>query len=129
MLTENYQDEDINNIGATRQVLIPQGGISINSLAQYMNNDGLKGLEIARSMHPSELIQLVKDSNLRGRGGAGFPVGVKWETVASSECPTRFVVCNSAEGEPGTYKDRYLIRKNPYQLIEGILIAAHAVGA
>jgi NADH:ubiquinone oxidoreductase subunit F (NADH-binding) len=66
---------------------------------------------------------------LRGRGGAGFPTGVKWSSVASHPCRTRYVVCNAAEGEPGTFKDRFLIRHNPYAVIEGILIAAHVVGA
>lgn len=90
---------------------------------------GLKGLERARSLSPRQVIDVVKKSGLRGRGGAGFPAGVKWESVAADESETKYVVCNSAEGEPGTYKDRYLLRKNPYQMLEGVLIASYAVGA
>jgi NADH-quinone oxidoreductase subunit F len=66
---------------------------------------------------------------LRGRGGAGFPTAQKWQTLAKHPCSTRYVVCNAAEGEPGTFKDRYLIRKNPYAVIEGLIIAARTIQA
>jgi NADH:ubiquinone oxidoreductase subunit F (NADH-binding) len=68
-------------------------------------------------------------SGLRGRGGGGFPTGVKWESIAAGGGGRRFIVCNGAEGEPGTFKDRALLRANPYQLVEGLLIGAFAVGA
>ncbi|MDP9209029.1 MAG: SLBB domain-containing protein, partial [Actinomycetota bacterium] len=70
-----------------------------------------------------------KASGLRGRGGAGFPTATKWQAVRSHPCPTRYVVCNAAEGEPGTFKDRWLLRHNPYQVIEGLAVAALTVGA
>ncbi|MDE2490823.1 MAG: SLBB domain-containing protein [Elusimicrobia bacterium] len=83
----------------------------------------------AREMAPEAVLDEVLKSGLRGRGGAGFPTARKWATVKSHWCPTRYVVCNAAEGEPGTFKDRFLIRKNPYATLEGMLIACHVVGA
>jgi len=68
-------------------------------------------------------------SGLRGRGGAGFPTGRKWRTLRDHPCPTRYVVCNAAEGEPGTFKDRYLLRSNPYSTLEGIALACRVIGA
>jgi NADH:ubiquinone oxidoreductase subunit F (NADH-binding) len=75
------------------------------------------------------LIDEVARSGLRGRGGAGFPTWRKWQAIRSHACPTRYVVCNAADGEPGTFKDRQLIRTDPYQTLEGLAIAAHVVGA
>lgn len=112
-----------------KRILLPEDLKPINSLAEYKAQGGLKGLERARLMSPKEIVEEVRRSGLRGRGGAGFPTAVKWETVIQDECPTKYVVCNGAEGEPGTYKDRYLIGKNPYVVFEGMLIAARAVGA
>ncbi|MCU1500936.1 MAG: hypothetical protein JWM12_290, partial [Ilumatobacteraceae bacterium] len=88
-------------------------------------------LEAARLVEPSVLIDLVAESGLRGRGGAGFPTGRKWRTVASYASPTNPtpVVVNAAEGEPGTFKDRAILNENPYLVLEGALIAARAVGA
>ncbi len=80
-------------------------------------------------MSPSAIVQAIRHSRLRGRGGAGFPTGTKWSSVLHGEGATRYVVCNAAEGEPGTFKDRALIRANPYALLEGLLIAGRAVGA
>jgi NADH:ubiquinone oxidoreductase subunit F (NADH-binding) len=93
--------------------------------------DGQQGsaLDKAYSLSPDAIIEELKRSGLRGRGGAGFPTGVKWSSVASHPCQTRYVVCNAAEGEPGTFKDRFLIRKNPRAVVEGLLIAAHVVSA
>src|SRR5688572_5011114 len=69
----------------------------------------------------------VERSGLRGRGGAGFPTGTKWRTIREHPCKTRSVVCNAAEGEPGTFKDRFLIRRNPYAVLEGLALAARVV--
>jgi NADH-quinone oxidoreductase subunit F len=90
---------------------------------------GGRSLGRALEMEPAVVIDRVERSGLRGRGGAGFPAGRKWAAVASDPCRTRFVVCNAAEGEPGTFKDRRLLRHNPYRVLEGLAIAAHAVGA
>lgn len=103
----------------------------VASLESYAEAGGLTGVRAAASMSSEEIIATIEASGLRGRGGAGFPTGVKWRTVASMEStsePTTVVV-NAAEGEPGTYKDRTLLRRNPYRVIEGALIAARAVDA
>ena len=80
-------------------------------------------------MAPGALVQEVQLSHLRGRGGAGFPTGTKWSSVLHGEGETHYAVCNAAEGEPGTFKDRLLMRRNPYVVLEGLLIATHAVTA
>jgi NADH-quinone oxidoreductase subunit F len=103
----------------------------ITSLDHYRSVGGLAGLRIALASHPSEIIASVLDAGLRGRGGAGFPTGRKWQTVAANALSTgpSTVVVNGAEGEPGTFKDRSILRCNPYQVIEGAFVAARAVHA
>jgi NADH-quinone oxidoreductase subunit F len=78
---------------------------------------------------PEHVIAELKRAGLRGRGGAGFPTGIKWEKVLNHRTPERYFVCNAGEHEPGTFKDRYLLRTNPHQVLEGVLIAAHTVKA
>ncbi len=104
-------------------------GDPIPSAEEYVARGGGRGLTAARALAPDDVIELVRRSGLRGRGGAGFPTGIKWSTVRDDPCPTKFVVCNGAEGEPGTFKDRWLLRRNPYLVVEGLGIAAYAVGA
>ncbi|GAC1528311.1 MAG: hypothetical protein NVS3B12_00080 [Acidimicrobiales bacterium] len=103
----------------------------ITSLTEYLARGGGAGLEAALGMTGNELIAIVEASGLRGRGGAGFPTGQKWRTIAaftaSGGAPS--VVVNGAEGEPGTFKDRTILRTNPFAVIEGAVIAARAVGA
>jgi NADH-quinone oxidoreductase subunit F len=101
------------------------------TLDEYVKAGGGRGLEVARQVEPVALIDEVEAAGLRGRGGAGFPTGVKWRTVAAnrSDVEPTTVVVNAAEGEPGTFKDRMLLRMNPYEVIEGAVIAAIAVGA
>ncbi len=86
-------------------------------------------LEKALAIKPEEIIDEITESGLRGLGGAGFPVGRKWRTVREARSDKKFVICNAEEGEPGTFKDRYLIENFPEMVIEGVLIAMHAVGA
>ena len=86
-------------------------------------------MEIALGASPDAVIEEVAKSGLRGRGGAGFPTGEKWRAIRSTGTGARFAVCNGAEGEPATFKDRTLLRRNPYQVLEGLAIAAYAVGA
>lgn len=96
----------------------------------YIKNGGYQALPKALKEHsPDELIEIVKKSGLRGRGGAGFPAGMKWGFVPKDSPKPRFLLCNADEGEPGTFKDRTLIENDPHQLIEGIIIAAYAIGA
>ena len=92
---------------------------------------GGTGLEEARAMSPEQVMDVVAAAGLRGRGGAGFPTAIKWRTVREnrSDALRATVVVNAAEGEPGTFKDRTILRCNPYQVIEGALIGAHVVEA
>ncbi|MBX3066154.1 MAG: NADH-quinone oxidoreductase subunit NuoF [Anaerolineae bacterium] len=94
----------------------------------YAKNGGYEGLRKALSMAPDEVTNLVKDSNLRGRGGAGFPTGLKWSFIAKGQMD-KYVVVNADESEPGTFKDRQLLEKNIHQVIEGALICAYAIQA
>ncbi|MCB1027773.1 MAG: hypothetical protein KDB24_08430 [Microthrixaceae bacterium] len=113
---------------AVNRVLDPA---PVATFDDYVAGGGGAGLAAAAALEPSEVIAQVKASGLRGRGGAGFPTGVKWQTVLGNEsftAPTSVVV-NAAEGEPGTFKDRTLLRTNPYRVLEGALIAAYAVSS
>jgi NADH:ubiquinone oxidoreductase subunit F (NADH-binding) len=101
----------------------------VGSLDDYLAQGGSEGLTNAISRRPEEIINEIKRSGLRGRGGAGFPTGAKWEAVRNAGPGAKYIVCNGAEGEPGTFKDRLLMRRNPYQVIEGLAIGAFAVGA
>ncbi len=107
------------------------GDEPVTSLDDYIQTGGTEGLTAALELEPDEIIAEIKAAGLRGRGGAGFPTGTKWQSVRSSaaEAGSAQFVCNAAEGEPGTFKDRWLMRANPYQVIEGMAIGAFAVGA
>ena len=94
----------------------------------YTKNGGYEGLKKALGMSPESVTQTVKDSNLRGRGGAGFPTGLKWSFVPKVDGP-KYVAVNADESESGTFKDRQIMEKNPHQLIEGALICAFAIQA
>src|SRR5256714_6883348 len=100
------------------------------SLRVYRNNGGYEALKkVLSGMSPDDVINEVKKSALRGRGGAGFPTGMKWNFVPKDSPKEKYVVCNADEFEPGTFKDRYLMERDPHLLIEGMLIAAYALGA
>ncbi len=106
------------------------GLIDPKSIQTYLSHDGFKALEKARKeMTPSAVIDEVKASGLRGRGGAGFPCGIKWEGARNSSGDEKYVICNADEGEVGTFKDRYILQNDPFSLIEGLAIAGYAVGA
>lgn len=100
----------------------------IGQFEVYAKHGGYEGLKKAMSMKPDEVIALVKDSNLRGRGGAGFSAGMKWSFVPKTDGP-KYVAVNADESEPGTFKDREILEKNPHQMIEGALICAYAIQA
>ena len=103
----------------------------VSTLEQYVGGGGGRGLDAAKRLGPSGVLDDLEASGLRGRGGAGFPCGRKWRTVAenrSRSTPTTVVV-NGSEGEPGSFKDRAILRANPFRVLEGALIAAGAVGA
>ena len=99
------------------------------SIDDYRHYQGLKGLERALTMSAPEIIQAVTDSGLRGRGGAGFPTGIKWKTVADAAGPQKYIVCNADEGDSGTFADRMIMEGDPFVLIEGMIIAGLATGA
>lgn len=99
------------------------------SLEDYRANKGMKGLERAVALTPSEIVKQVTDSGLRGRGGAGFPTGIKWKTVADATADQKYIVCNADEGDSGTFADRMIMEGDPFVLIEGMAIAGLAVGA
>ncbi|HUJ16188.1 MAG TPA: NADH-quinone oxidoreductase subunit NuoF [Thermoanaerobaculia bacterium] len=99
------------------------------SIGTYIAAGGYKAAEKALKMKPEEVTQLVKDSELRGRGGAGFPTGNKWSFVPKNAPNPTYLLCNADESEPGTFKDRLLIEKDPHILIEGMIIAGYAIGS
>jgi formate dehydrogenase iron-sulfur subunit len=99
------------------------------SLVDYRAHGGLQGLERALAIGPAATVDEVIGSGLRGRGGAGFPTGIKWRTVAETAADRKYVVCNADEGDSGTFADRMLMEGDPFLIIEGMAIAAHAVGA
>ena len=99
------------------------------SLADYAAHGGWRGLDAARAAPPQQVVDAVKASGLRGRGGAGFPTGIKWQTVLDAAAGAKYVVCNADEGDSGTFADRMLMEGDPFCLIEGMAICAHAVGA
>ena len=99
------------------------------SLSDYENHFGFSGLKQALDMSGQEIVSQIKDSGLRGRGGAAFPTGIKWQTVLDTESDQKYVVCNADEGDSGTYSDRMLMESDPLCLIEGMTIAGIAVGA
>ena len=101
----------------------------INTLAGYKANGGYTAIEKALKMKPEELVEEVKKSGLRGRGGAGFPAGMKWSFIAKPPGVPRHLVVNADESEPGTFKDRFLMEKKPHILIEGMIISSFALGA
>ncbi len=113
----------------TRLTFARCGMIDPRSLDEYCAHGGFSGLEKARALSPQQIIDQVKDSGLRGRGGAGFPAGIKWKTAADAPGNRKFVVCNADEGDSGTFADRMLMEGDPFLLIEGMIIAGRAIGA
>jgi len=113
----------------TRFTFARCGVVDRLSLADYRAHGGLRGLERALSLGPSAIVAEVTKSGLRGRGGAGFPTGIKWKTTADAPAAQKYIVCNADEGDSGTYADRMLMEGDPFALIEGMAIAGIAVGA
>ncbi len=106
------------------------GVIDPKDIASYLARDGFRALEKAlTAMNSQKVIDEVKASGLRGRGGAGFPCGLKWEFASKAKGDEKYVICNADEGEVGTFKDRYILENDPFSLIEGIAIAGYAIGA
>lgn len=105
------------------------GVIDPLSIDDYCQQGGFSGLKAALAMKPAEIVSTVTRSGLRGRGGAAFPTGIKWQTVLDAVSEQKFIVCNGDEGDSGTYSDRMIMESDPFSLIEGMIIAGIAVGA
>jgi NADH-quinone oxidoreductase subunit F len=128
---ENPQAAPIGVVGGEPRWLSGRCGvIEPSDISAYLAHGGFAGLRRALSeMKPSEVSGEIKASGLAGRGGAAFPTGLKWEYTAATESETRYVVCNADESEPGTFKDRVLMEGDPFSILEGMAIAAYAIGA
>ena len=113
-----------------KKLLLDKIGVAgIQGYEVYRREGGYAAVEKAFTMEPSVIVDEVKKSGLRGRGGAGFPTGLKWSFLAKPEGVPRYLVCNADESEPGTFKDRYLMEKLPHLLIEGMIASSFALGA
>lgn len=110
-------------------LLARRGKPDSTALAGYVADGGYQALEKALTLSPAEIVQMVKDSGLRGRGGAGFPAGVKWSFLPKGSTKPVYLVCNADEGEPGTFKDRQIMEFDPHLLLEGMAVSGYAVGA
>ncbi|MCC6001155.1 MAG: formate dehydrogenase, partial [Pararhodobacter sp.] len=115
--------------GQTRLTFARCGLIAPLDTAAYVAHGGLRGLHQALSMPPDAIIAQITESGLRGRGGAGFPTGIKWQTVRDAPASQKHIVCNADEGDSGTFADRMLMEGDPFCLIEGMVIAGLATGA
>ncbi len=113
-----------------RIVLRNCGIIDPESIEEYIQHDGYKALKkVITEMTPEEVIQTIYDSGLRGRGGAGFPTGLKWKFTRASKSDKKYIVCNADEGDPGAFMDRSTLEGDPHSVLEGMAIAAFAIGA
>lgn len=112
-----------------RLVLRRCGYIDPENINHYPANDGYRGLEKALKMQPKEIIKEIRKSGLRGRGGAGFSTGLKWEICHSYSATPKYIVCNADEGDPGAFIDRIVLESDPQQVIEGMIIGGYAIGA
>jgi len=114
----------------TKKLLLDKVHIEgIRNFDVYRREGGYKSVEKALKMQPADIVEEVKKSGLRGRGGAGFPTGMKWSFLAKPEGVSRYLVCNADESEPGTFKDRYLMEFIPHLLIEGMIVSSYALGS
>jgi len=113
-----------------RRILLGLNGvIDPTSIDDYISRGGYSALRKALKMSPVEVILEIKKAKLRGRGGAGFPTGLKWELCANAKSDVKYVICNADEGDPGAYQDRSLIEGNPHSVLEGMIIGAHTIGS
>ena len=129
----NLQQGDLNQPFFSRQlpiVLENSGKIDPERIQAYIAADGYQALyQVLREMKPSQVVETITKSGLRGRGGAGYPTGLKWGTVAKSAGERKFVICNADEGDPGAFMDRSVLESDPHRVLEGMAIAAYSIGA
>ncbi len=127
LVTEDYHTFHDNQ---KKVILADLGKIDPESIDEYLGVNGYSAVKkVLTEMKPAEVIELVKQSGLRGRGGAGFPTGVKWSFCAANEADERYIICNADEGDPGAFMDRSVIEGNPHAVLEGMIIGAYAIGA
>jgi NADH-quinone oxidoreductase subunit F len=115
--------------GGVRIVLENCGEIDPLDIDDYLARDGYQALAKCRELAPEAVIEIIAGSGLRGRGGAGFPTGTKWKLAHAQADPVKYVICNGDEGDPGAFMDRLVLESDPHRVVEGLAIAAHAVGA
>src|SRR6187399_3041778 len=113
-----------------RKLLLDKAHVpGIRSFEVYRREGGYRSVEKALKMSEADVVEEVKKSGLRGRGGAGFPAGMKWSFIAKPPGVPRYLVCNADESEPGTFKDRYLMEFIPHLLVEGLIVSSFALGS
>lgn len=134
-LYESNKINDVNKMNEMNEILLERHIITAKckkvdpwSIESYIELGGYEALKSALQMKPADIIREIKLSGLKGRGGAGFPTGVKMESVRNIDVNPKYLVCNADEGEPGNFKDRYLLENDPHQLLEGMIISAFATG-
>lgn len=121
---------DLPRFRLEKRILLQRCGlIDPEDIDHYLARGGYSGLSSALQKEPAEIIKIIKEAQLRGRGGAGFPTGTKWEFCAQAKNYPKYVIVNADEGDPGAYMDRTLLESDPHQLLEGLLIAGYAIGA
>ncbi|TAF11014.1 MAG: NADH-quinone oxidoreductase subunit L [Nostocales cyanobacterium] len=129
----NLQESDLNQPFFSHQlpiVLENSGKVDPERIQSYIAAEGYQALyQVLREMKPNEVVETITKSGLRGRGGAGYPTGLKWATVAKSKAEKKFVICNADEGDPGAFMDRSVLESDPHRVLEGMAIAAYAIGA
>lgn len=123
LANENFQNQ-------TRIVLRNCGNINPESIEDYLKNGGYDALKkVLNDYKPEDVIKAIKDSGLRGRGGAGFPTGLKWQFAYNAKSDKKYIVCNADEGDPGAFMDRSILEGDPHNVIEGMIIGAYTIGA
>lgn len=129
----NLKRQDLQHPFFTKQlpiVLENSGRVDPERIQSYIAANGYQALyQVLREMKPTEVVEVITKSGLRGRGGAGYPTGLKWGTVAKSSGAKKFVICNADEGDPGAFMDRSVLESDPHRVLEGMAIAAYAIGA
>ncbi|MFM7372278.1 MAG: NAD(P)H-dependent oxidoreductase subunit E, partial [Sphaerospermopsis kisseleviana] len=129
----DLKEQDLSQPFFTKQlpiVLENSGKVDPDRIQSYIVENGYQALyQVLREMKPTEVLETITKSGLRGRGGAGYPTGLKWATVAKSQGEKKFVICNADEGDPGAFMDRSVLESDPHRVLEGMAIAAYAVGA
>ncbi|MBS3790571.1 MAG: NADH-quinone oxidoreductase subunit NuoF [Candidatus Thermoplasmatota archaeon] len=123
-------EEEYDYFSNQRKVVLRNSGeINPESIEEYMDAEGYEALEKALDMDPQEIIDTIKESNLRGRGGAGFPTGMKWQFAKDAKGDEKYIICNADEGDPGAFMDRSVLEGDPHAVLEGMIIGAYATGA